>query len=52
MDGRRPEVDNLLARSRLWRRVLEDVGAVKRRVGKHLPDHLVSVKLFGRAAAK
>ncbi|SPO22169.1 uncharacterized protein UTRI_02177_B [Ustilago trichophora] len=48
VDIRRPEVDDVLARSRLWQRVLEDVGAVKRGVAADLPGHLESVKAFGR----
>ncbi|CDS82433.1 uncharacterized protein SPSC_03252 [Sporisorium scitamineum] len=47
-DIRRPEVDDPLARSRLWQRVLEDVQAAKRGVARDLPDHLESIKLLGR----
>ncbi len=34
---RRPEVDDVLARSRLWQRAMEDVKAEKRGLGKDLP---------------
>ncbi|KAF6767170.1 Short-chain dehydrogenase/reductase SDR [Kalmanozyma brasiliensis GHG001] len=47
---RRPEVDDVLARSRLWQRVWEDVEAEKRGLGKDLPGHLESVKLLGQVA--
>lgn len=50
VDIRRPEVDDPLARSRLWQRVLEDVQAAKRGVAKDLPDHLESIKLLGRSS--
>ncbi|SJX62072.1 uncharacterized protein SRS1_10716 [Sporisorium reilianum f. sp. reilianum] len=49
-DIRRPEVDDPLARSRLWQRVLEDVQAAKRGVASDLPDHLESIKLLGRSS--
>ncbi|SNX82846.1 uncharacterized protein MEPE_01552 [Melanopsichium pennsylvanicum] len=48
VDIRRPEVDDILARSRLWQRVLQDVQASKRNVATDLPDHLESVKSLGR----
>lgn len=48
-DIRRPEVDDPLARSRLWQRVLEDVQVAKRGLAQDLPDHLESIKLLGRA---
>ncbi len=41
-------MDDPLARSRLWQRVLEDVQAAKRGVAKDIPDHLESIKLLGR----
>lgn len=49
VDIRRPEVDDVLARSRLWQRVLEDVAAAKRGVAADLPDHYESVKLLGQS---
>lgn len=49
VDIRRPEVDDVLARSRLWQRVLEDVGAAKRGVAADLPDHYDSVKALGKS---
>lgn len=49
VDIRRPEVDDVLARSRLWQRVLEDVQAVKRGLAKDIPGHLESVKLMGQS---
>lgn len=52
VDIRRPEVDDPLARARLWQRVLEDVKAEKRGVGKDLPDHLESIKVFSRFSTK
>jgi len=48
--ARRPEVDDPLARSRLWQRVLEDVQAAKHGLAKDLPDHLESVKVLGTSA--
>lgn len=50
VDIRRPEVDDVLARSRLWQRVLEDVQAAKRGLAADLPDHLESVKALGRSS--
>ncbi len=49
VDIRRPEVDDPLARSRLWQRVLEDVQAAKRGVAKDLPDHPDSIKAVGKS---
>ncbi|KAJ1028407.1 hypothetical protein NDA16_001574 [Ustilago loliicola] len=52
VDIRRPEVDDPLARARLWQRVLEDVATEKRGVGKDLPDHLESIKLLASSSGK
>lgn len=49
VDNRRPEVDDPLARARLWQRTLEDVKVAKRGVAKDLPDHLESIKLLGKS---
>lgn len=39
----RPEVEDVLARSRLWQRTLEDIKADKRGLGKDVPGHLTGL---------
>lgn len=46
VDIRRPEVDDPLARSRIWQRVLEDAQIAKRGLGADLPDHLDALKNY------
>ncbi|EPQ27563.1 uncharacterized protein PFL1_04701 [Pseudozyma flocculosa PF-1] len=46
VDIRRPECDDILARSRLWQRVLEDTKAEQLGLAKDLPGHLPEILAF------